>query len=183
MNGKYKRQQSLEPSLLQDDVHTSIVLQILLYVNVRLLPIWSFVTIYCLYFKFDELNRIHRIIMVPLILGVISIECVRLFMGYNGNLREKLSDLAGFWIISTVLQFPLICYILFSPYTLCPIVEKLFYFAVAAMSLIEIFVSFFVVKRLSHYTALKYCMEAQIGVLCKANDGIRMEQNTVFNTR
>jgi hypothetical protein len=48
---------------------------------------------------------------------MISIETARLYLAYEGNLREKVAELAGFWLLS-LLQTPLTLYCLTNTHTL-----------------------------------------------------------------
>lgn len=43
------------------------------------------------------------------------IEVIRLFLGYSGNLQEKVPELAGFWLLSILLQLPLLLFLIFDP--------------------------------------------------------------------
>eukprot|EP00731_Ephydatia_muelleri_P023399 Em0015g982a len=40
-----------------------------------------------------------------------AVEILRLYLGYEGNLREKVPELAGFWLL-TLLQTPLVLFVM-----------------------------------------------------------------------
>jgi len=43
----------------------------------------------CFYFQYECLSHIYRFIVVTVLIAVTGIECLRLYMGYLGNLTEK----------------------------------------------------------------------------------------------
>lgn len=62
-------------------------------------------------FQFDYLSTIHKTLSTLSLLLITPIECLRLYLGYSGNLKDKIPDFAGFWILSTFLQFPMQLYL------------------------------------------------------------------------
>lgn len=63
------------------------------------------------FFQFDYLSTIHKTLSTLSLLLITPIECLRLYLGYSGNLKDKIPDFAGFWILSTFLQFPMQLYL------------------------------------------------------------------------
>ena len=57
--------------------------------------------------KYHLLNYLYKFVLVTVIVAVIIIELVRLYLGYLGNLTEKVPELAGFWLLTILLQLPL----------------------------------------------------------------------------
>ncbi|XP_012264583.3 transmembrane protein 17B-like [Athalia rosae] len=90
-----------------NQIQSSLPLQIALYFNVWIFPVWFLTTLVFLDEKYDKLSDIYKVITVGVFLVVIVLECVRLYLGYLGNLSEKIPELASFWLISTLAQFPL----------------------------------------------------------------------------
>ncbi|XP_046421804.1 transmembrane protein 17B-like isoform X2 [Neodiprion virginianus] len=56
---------------------------------------------------YHKLSDIYKFITVGVFVIVAVSECIRLYLGYLGNLAEKIPELACFWLISTLIQFPL----------------------------------------------------------------------------
>lgn len=63
---------------------------------------------------FWSLPSLYRIILILAFGSVTVIECLRLYIGYKGNLRERVSELAGFWLVTVLLQTPLQAFLLLS---------------------------------------------------------------------
>ena len=78
-----------------------------LYFNVIYFPFWLSVTIMVMTIKYHLLNYLYKFVLVTVIVAVIIIELVRLYLGYLGNLTEKVPELAGFWLLTILLQLPL----------------------------------------------------------------------------
>ena len=57
--------------------------------------------------KYHLLNYLYKFVLVTILVAVIIIELVRLYLGYLGNLTEKVPELAGFWLLTILLQLPL----------------------------------------------------------------------------
>ena len=70
-------------------------------------PFWLSVTIMVITLKYHLLNYLYKFVLVTILVAVIIIELVRLYLGYLGNLTEKVPELAGFWLLTILLQLPL----------------------------------------------------------------------------
>ena len=64
--------------------------------------------------KYHLLNYLYKFVLVTILVAVIIIEVVRLYLGYLGNLTEKVPELAGFWLLTILLQLPLQGFLLFN---------------------------------------------------------------------
>ncbi|CAH0394016.1 unnamed protein product [Bemisia tabaci] len=95
-----------------DEIVTNLPLQMALYFNVVFFPFWFIVMITMLYLKYDCLTSLFQFILVAAFITVTCIECLRLYLGYVGNLSEKIPELAGFWMLSFLLQLPLQLFLL-----------------------------------------------------------------------
>ncbi|XP_034243312.1 transmembrane protein 17-like [Thrips palmi] len=100
---------------LGHEITSCLPLQMSLYFNVIFFPFWIATTLTMLSFKYEYLSTIYKFILILILVCLIIIECVRLYLGYLGNLSEKVPELAGFWVLSIVLQLPLHLLLLFSP--------------------------------------------------------------------
>ena len=99
---------------LGNQLVSNLPLQMVLYLNVIYFPCWLGVTIMVTSVKFHLLNYLYKFVLVTILVAVIIIEVVRLYLGYLGNLTEKVPELAGFWLLTILLQLPLQGFLLFN---------------------------------------------------------------------
>ncbi|KAK9516971.1 hypothetical protein VZT92_024874 [Zoarces viviparus] len=105
-------------------VLSSLHLQMSLYFNTWFFPLWWISETVMLHLKYPALPDYYKFILVTVLLLMTVIEAIRLFLGYTGNLQEKVPELAGFWLLSTLLQFPLILFQLFNEAILIQPLER-----------------------------------------------------------
>lgn len=169
-----------------NELNANLPLQMALYFNVTFFPVWLIIILQLLLnmvtnyyhnnFKFSFTvvqyacySELYKFIAVAVIFTVITIEAFRLYLGYEGNLRDKvvlqpklwedvififfqIPELAGFWMISLLLQFPLQNLLLLNPYFNMRILET---------SVQSIMVLMLIVELISGYFALKYTAAQQ----------------------
>ncbi|XP_069786529.1 transmembrane protein 17-like [Narcine bancroftii] len=95
-----------------NDTVSSLPLQMALYFNVIFFPFWWLSEVVMLHLKYDMLPTYYQWLLLTAIIILTMIESVRLCLGYIGNLQEKLPELAGFWLLSFVIQLPIILFLL-----------------------------------------------------------------------
>ncbi|XP_039989775.1 transmembrane protein 17B [Xiphias gladius] len=95
-------------------VLSSLHLQMSLYFNMWFFPLWWITEIVMLHLKYPVLPDYYKFILVTVLILMTLIEAIRLYLGYAGNLQEKVPELAGFWLLSILLQFPLVLFQLFN---------------------------------------------------------------------
>merc|ERR1711953_290234 len=105
-------------------VVSSLALQLVLYFNVVYFPFWLSVTIMVITIKYHLLNYLYKFVLVTILVAVIIIELVRLYLGYLGNLGERVPELAGFWLLTILLQLPMQAFLLFNTDLILVPVEK-----------------------------------------------------------
>ncbi|XP_015684060.1 transmembrane protein 17B-like [Protobothrops mucrosquamatus] len=93
-------------------VLSSLPLQMLLYFNVFFLPFWGLSEAIMLELKFSLLPLYYQCLLVGAYLTIVGVESARLFLGYVGNLQEKVPELAGFLLLSVVIEMPVLLFIL-----------------------------------------------------------------------
>ncbi|XP_022914654.1 transmembrane protein 17-like [Onthophagus taurus] len=142
----------IDEKLIGNEVLSNLPLQISLYFNVIFLPIWLIVITLFLYDQFNCFNELYKFIIITIIISLYSLEILRLYLGYEGNLRDKIPELAGFWMLSILLQLPLQSFLLFNPYLKLKILEIIVQSVMFLLLLFEIF---------SGYFALKYTSKMQ----------------------
>jgi transmembrane protein 17 len=123
-----------------------------LYFNVVFAPFWM--TIILLYLKDTYIcfGEIYKFIVITIISTVFATELARLYLGYKGNLEDKIPELAGFWMLSSLLQFPLQAFLLLNPYFKFHIIE------IVVQSIMLLMLG---VQLISSYCALKFTAAQQ----------------------
>ncbi|XP_033220979.1 transmembrane protein 17B-like [Belonocnema kinseyi] len=71
------------------DVKANLPLQMALYFNVWLYPIWIWILLYNLDAKYYKLSDVYQFISVAVFIAVTILEGARLYLGYLGNLAVK----------------------------------------------------------------------------------------------
>uniref|UniRef100_A0ABI7VR70 Transmembrane protein 17 n=2 Tax=Felidae TaxID=9681 RepID=A0ABI7VR70_FELCA len=102
------------PGAADNEMVSSLALQMSLYFNTYFFPLWWVSSIMMLQMKYSVLPDYYKFIVVTVIIIITLIEAIRLYLGYMGNLQEKVPELAGFWLLSLLLQLPLILFLLFN---------------------------------------------------------------------
>ncbi|CAH3110762.1 unnamed protein product [Porites lobata] len=93
--------------ITRNEIVSNLALQMSLYFNVYFSPFWYTTCIVMLVAKYSKLDSVYKFITIVIYITMAILEIARLYLGYAGNLQEKVPELAGFWIITLVLQLPL----------------------------------------------------------------------------
>ncbi|KAJ8944533.1 hypothetical protein NQ318_009696, partial [Aromia moschata] len=88
-------------------VLSNLPLQMALYFNVIFAPVWTVFIVLFLIENYSSYNELYKFIIVTIIATLFVVEALRLYLGYEGNLRDRIPELAGFWMLTLFLQFPL----------------------------------------------------------------------------
>ncbi|XP_060529871.1 transmembrane protein 17-like isoform X3 [Cylas formicarius] len=134
------------------EVNSNLPLQIAAYLNVVFAPIWAVIMMILLYNNYEEFSEIYKFLVVTVILIAFTLEPLRLYMCYEGNLKDKIPELAGFWMLSTFIQFPLQAFLLFDSRL------QIYYIQVAAQGVMFLLLS---IELICGYCALKYTANQQ----------------------
>ncbi|XP_048829205.1 transmembrane protein 17B isoform X2 [Brienomyrus brachyistius] len=110
-----------------DDVISCLPLQMCLFFNVYFFPLWWY----------PALPDYYKFILITVLILMTLIEAIRLYLGYAGNLQEKVPELAGFWLLTLLLQFPLTLFQLFNEAILIQPLERGVHIVLALFLLIE----------------------------------------------
>ena len=84
------------------------------------------------------------------------IEITRLYLGYLGNLTEKVPELAGFWLLTVLLQLPMQGFLLFNEDLVILPMERAANLLMVTLVLIELVVGFIALRRITRYQAKKF---------------------------
>uniref|UniRef100_A0A3B5L4Q6 Transmembrane protein 17 n=1 Tax=Xiphophorus couchianus TaxID=32473 RepID=A0A3B5L4Q6_9TELE len=119
-------------------VLSSLQLQMSLYFNMWFFPCWWISETVMLHLKYPALPEYYKFILVTILLLMTLIEAIRLYLGYAGNLQEKVPELAGFWLLTTLLQLPLILFQLFNEAILIQPLERGVHIVLTVFILIQV---------------------------------------------
>lgn len=95
-----------------NEMVSSLPLQMSLYFNSYFFPLWWVSCIVMLHLKYSVLPDYYKFIVITVVILITLIEAIRLYLGCMGNLQEKVPELAGFWLLSLLLQLPLLLFLL-----------------------------------------------------------------------
>uniref|UniRef100_A0A7E4ZXL2 Transmembrane protein n=1 Tax=Panagrellus redivivus TaxID=6233 RepID=A0A7E4ZXL2_PANRE len=138
------------------ETRSSLILQIALNFHVYLDPFVYISLIGCLYMKYAYLDQTYRIVLVAVVLISTCIELIRPYLGYYGNLGERIPALSGFWIATLILQIP-ICTFLVSNPEIRPLPLELFLLSAHLIFLlIEVISAFMLVRSLADYQIQRF---------------------------
>ncbi|XP_057294301.1 transmembrane protein 17B-like isoform X2 [Hydractinia symbiolongicarpus] len=132
---------------------SNLGLQMALYFNCHFSPIWFLICIIMLSLKYSQLGPYYKFVLIVVYVVMASLELIRLYLGYSGNLQEKVPELAGFWLVTFILQLPLTCFLLFNENALILPMER------AVNIIMLLFMLFEVVQG---YRAIKRMTDAQV---------------------
>ncbi|OWR50389.1 putative Transmembrane protein 17 [Danaus plexippus plexippus] len=79
-----------------------------LYLNVYIYIVWVVVNSYFLFIKVLKLEHLSRYLSITVFILLTVIEFVRLYLGHYGNLSCRVPELAGFLMLTVLMQIPLI---------------------------------------------------------------------------
>ncbi|XP_069018067.1 transmembrane protein 17B isoform X2 [Embiotoca jacksoni] len=143
---------------LPDDkrVLSSLQLQMSLYFNMWFFPWWWVSETAMLHLKYPVLPDYYKFILVTVLLLMTLIEAIRLYLGYAGNLQEKVPELAGFWLLSILLQFPLILFQLFNEAILIQPLERGVHIVLAIFILTQAVSGFVALRDMVRHTERQF---------------------------
>ncbi|KAL4636102.1 transmembrane protein 17A-like [Arapaima gigas] len=96
----------------QTEIVSHLPLQMLLYFNVFFFPFWWMSEVVMLELKFGILPGHYQGVLVTGMILITGFEGLRLYLGYVGNLKEKVPELAGFWLLTFLFQLPVLLFFL-----------------------------------------------------------------------
>ncbi|KAM6930981.1 transmembrane protein 17A [Xenentodon cancila] len=99
-----------EDTSVVNELVSHLPLQMLLYFNTFYFPCWWFSSVFMLEVKFHHLAGYYQALLITGLVLVTIIEVIRLYLGYIGNLKEKVPELAAFWLLSFMFQLPVLLF-------------------------------------------------------------------------
>ncbi|TRY69058.1 hypothetical protein TCAL_04134 [Tigriopus californicus] len=141
---------------LGHEIVTNLSLQMCLFFNVCYFPFWLIISILITSLKYEHLNYLYKFILVTVLAATIAIEIVRLYLGYLGNLMERVPELAGFWLLSVLLQFPLQAFLFFNEDLVILPLERAANFVMVGLVLAELITGFIALRKITKHQAKKF---------------------------
>merc|ERR1711953_1412726 len=138
---------------LGNQVVSSLALQLVLYFNVVYFPFWLSVTIMVITIKYHLLNYLYKFVLVTILVAVIIIELVRLYLGY---LTEKVPELAGFWLLTILLQLPLQGFLLLNTDLILVPIDTAVGSVMMALIISELVTGFLALRQITRHQANKF---------------------------
>ncbi|CAG5135757.1 unnamed protein product [Candidula unifasciata] len=152
---------------------TNLPLQMLLYFNCFYFPFWFIGSLVILDLKWERLIDLYRIVLVAIYVVYFIIEVVRLYLGYLGNLMERVPELAGSWLLTLLLTFPLILLLNINDNALLLPLERALHILMAIFVGLEVIVGYFAIRAMVNYQVTKYHLQ-------QFSDLDNMEDNEYF---
>ncbi|KAM6318004.1 transmembrane protein 17B-like [Podargus strigoides] len=112
INNRTQDSSAAHPYSPAREVLASLPLQMMLYFNVYYFPVWCLAEGMMLQLKYHLLPQHYQFLLVAAFLILSLAEGSRLYLGYVGNLQEKVPELAGFLLLSFLIQLPLLLFLL-----------------------------------------------------------------------
>ncbi|XP_029688379.1 transmembrane protein 17B-like [Takifugu rubripes] len=136
-------------------VHSSLKLQMSLYFNTWYFPFWWISESVMLHVKYPALSDPYKFILITILILMTLIETIRLFLGYSGNLQEKVPELAGFWLL-TILQLAIILFQLFYEAFIIQPLERGVHIVLALFILTQAFFGFVALREMVRQTQSQF---------------------------
>ncbi|XP_062858643.1 transmembrane protein 17B [Trichomycterus rosablanca] len=146
------------------DVISSLPLQMSLFFNMWFFPLWWISEVVMLHLKYPALPDYYKFILITILIVMTLIEAIRLYLGYAGNLQEKVPELAGFWLLSLLLQFPLILFQLFNESILIQPLERGVHIVLALFILTETLSGFVALRAMVKHTESRFHLSQFDGI-------------------
>ena len=148
---------------LGNEIVSDLSLQMCLFFNVCYFPFWLIVDVIVAVDKYEHLNYLYKFILVTVLIAAVFIEVTRLYLGYLGNLTEKVPELAGFWLLTVLLQFPLQCFLFLNSDLILLPLERAANAVMVALIVAELMTGFIALKKITRHQAKKFhLMQLQI---------------------
>ncbi|CAG5012530.1 unnamed protein product [Parnassius apollo] len=124
-------------------------LQKCLYFNIYVYAIWLVVVAFFLYIKLDKLGHLSKYLSVTVYTLIFIVEVTRLYLAHYGNLSFRVPELAGFLILTILMQMPLVTYFLFNPFLFSTPTEYTLHATLWVTTFVEIILGSLALKQAS----------------------------------
>uniref|UniRef100_A0A3P9KNK1 Zgc:112294 n=1 Tax=Oryzias latipes TaxID=8090 RepID=A0A3P9KNK1_ORYLA len=149
---------------------SNLPLQMLLYFNLFYFPCWWFSAVVMLDMKFHHLAGYYQALLITGLVLVTIIEVIRLYLGYVGNLEEKVPELAAFWLLSFTFQLPVLLFFMTDEGILILPLERGIHLVYLLFLLAQILTSFVALRTMTQKLTLLFYLR-QFETLLNTNRG------------
>ncbi|XP_056312822.1 transmembrane protein 17A [Danio aesculapii] len=140
------------------EVSSHLPLQMMLYFNMFFFPFWWISELLMLQLKFSHLPLYYQCLLVTGMVLISIFEVLRMYLGYAGNLKEKVPELAGFWLISFLFQLPILLFFITDPDIIILPLERAVHSLYLAFLLGELMASFLALRVMTRKLAQQFHM-------------------------
>uniref|UniRef100_T1JNW6 Transmembrane protein 17 n=1 Tax=Strigamia maritima TaxID=126957 RepID=T1JNW6_STRMM len=134
---------------------SNLPLQMSLYFNAWYSPMWFTSCVATILIKHDYMSSLFKTVQITVLITSGIVEVARLYLGYSGNLCERVTELAGSWLLS-ILQIAVVLFLLFyDELTILPL-EWACNIILLIFLLFEIPVGYFAIKKLAKQQAIRF---------------------------
>ncbi|XP_075575045.1 transmembrane protein 17B [Pelecanus crispus] len=141
------------------EVLASLPLQMMLYFNIYYFPVWCLAEGMMLQLKYHLLPQHYQFLLVTAFLILSLAEGSRLYLGYVGNLQEKVPELSGFLLLSLLIQLPLLLFLLTDSHIIRLPLEMAVHSIFLAFLVTEIVASFLALKTMTKQLAAQFYLQ------------------------
>ncbi|XP_039627923.1 transmembrane protein 17A [Polypterus senegalus] len=131
-------------------------LQMLLYFNVFYFPFWWLSEVLMLELKLPLLAGYYQVLLIMGMVVITSTELLRLYLGYIGNLQEKVPELATFWLLTVFFQLPLLLFFQTDEEVVILPLERAVHLIFLLFLVSETVMAFLALKAVTQKLTLKY---------------------------
>ncbi|XP_051021034.1 transmembrane protein 17 [Acomys russatus] len=142
-----------------NEMVSSLPLQMSLYFNSYFFPLWWVSCVTMLHTKYPVLPDYYKFIVITVVILVTLIEAIRLYLGCLGNLQEKVPELAGFWLLSLLLQLPLILFLLLNEGLRNLPLEKAVHIVFTVFLTFQVISAFLTLKKMVNQLAARFHLQ------------------------
>ncbi|XP_071179889.1 transmembrane protein 17-like [Mytilus galloprovincialis] len=135
---------------------TNLPLQMALFFNIFYAPFWLTATLVTFEVKFSYLSTLYLILLIAIYVVFTIMEVVRLYVGFVGNLAERVPELAGSWLLTVLIQLPLILLLLFNTQPLLLPFERAVHIVEALFIVFEAICGYFAIRTMVNYQVTKF---------------------------
>uniref|UniRef100_A0A8C6U135 Zgc:112294 n=1 Tax=Neogobius melanostomus TaxID=47308 RepID=A0A8C6U135_9GOBI len=139
-----------------NELVSHLPLQMLLYFNMFFFPCWWFSSVFMLDVKYEYLAGYYQGLLITGIVLLTIVEVTRLYLGYMGNLMEKVPELAAFWVLSFTFPLPVLLFFLTDEDTLILPLERATHSLYLLFVLAELLASFLALRTMTRKLLLLF---------------------------
>ncbi|XP_008334464.1 transmembrane protein 17A [Cynoglossus semilaevis] len=150
-----QRDQENDTPVLNELV-SHLPLQMLLYFNTFYFPCWWLSAVSMLEVKFHHLPQYYQALLITGIVLLTVVEVVRLYLGFIGNLEEKVPELAAFWLLSFIFQLPVLLFFSTDEGIIILPLERAVHFLYLLFLLAQILASFLALRTMTRKLTLLF---------------------------